>query len=237
MTGVQTCALPISDRSFLFKTSNDLMTLVLSYLDVQSICHIDIAVSNAAERHIWWTSLSVNHHVTFSKHEHCKESIRWLVKRDIRLERLKTKDMKWESDRINWSTLLGLNMSSLQYINVQRCSIGDEEVLLIAHGCPHLSEIDIFDCKNITDVGISYLAASCSEMSRINLDNCSLITDIGISNLALSCPLLSRVNLSYCWLITDVGISAIGSSCPLVSIIILSRCNEITDIEIGRAHV
>ena len=170
-----------SNRSFLFRTSNDSMTLVLSYLDVQSICHIDIAVSNAAERHIWWTSLSLNHLPTFSEHEHCKESIRWLVKRDIRLERLKTKDMKWESDRINWSTLLGLNMSSLQYINVQRCSIGDEEVLLIAHGCPHLSEIDIFDCKNITDVGISYLAASCSEMSNINLDNCSLITDVGVS--------------------------------------------------------
>ena len=38
-------------RSFLFKTSNDLMTLVLSYLDIESICHIDIAVSNATERH------------------------------------------------------------------------------------------------------------------------------------------------------------------------------------------
>ena len=47
-------------QSFLFKTSNDFMTLVLSYLDVQSICHIDTAVSNATERHIWWTSLSVN---------------------------------------------------------------------------------------------------------------------------------------------------------------------------------
>ena len=90
-----------SDRSFLFSTSNDLMTLVLSYLDIESICHIDIAVSNAAERHIWWTSLSVNYHATFSEYEHCNESIRWLVKRDIRLERLKTKDMKWETGRIN----------------------------------------------------------------------------------------------------------------------------------------
>ena len=80
-------------RSFLFKTSNDFMTLVLSYLDIESICHIDIAVSNATERHIWWASLSVNHHSTFSEYKHCKESIRWLVKRDIRLRSLKTKDM------------------------------------------------------------------------------------------------------------------------------------------------
>ena len=95
------------DRSLLFRTSNDFMTLVLSYLDIENICHIDIAVSNATERHIWWTSLSVNYHATFSKYEHCKESIRWLVKRDIRLERLKTKDIKWKTDRINGSTQIG----------------------------------------------------------------------------------------------------------------------------------
>ena len=130
-----------SDRSFLFRTSNDLMTLVLSYLDIESICHIDIAVSNAAERNIWWTSLSVNCHATFSEYEHCEESIRWLVKRDIRLRSLRTKDMKWETDRIEGSTLLGLNMSSLRCINVHGCRIGDEEVSLIAHGCPHLIEI------------------------------------------------------------------------------------------------
>ena len=63
------------DRSSLFNTCNDLMMLVLSYLDIESICHIDIAVSNATERHIWWTSLSVNYHATFSEYEHCEESI------------------------------------------------------------------------------------------------------------------------------------------------------------------
>ena len=107
-------------------------------LDIESICHIDIAVSNATERHIWWTSLSVNDHTIFSEYEHCEESIRWLVKRDIRLRSLRTKDMKLETDRINGSTLLGLNMSSLRCINVQGSRIGDEEVSLIAHGCPHL---------------------------------------------------------------------------------------------------
>ena len=143
-----------SDRSYLFRTSNDLMTLVLSYLDIENICHIVIAVSNAAERHIWWTSLSVNHHVTFSEYEHCKESIRWLVKRDIRLERLKTKDMTWGTDRINGSTLRGLNMSSLRYINVQISSIGVDEVSLIAHGCPHLLEICLSGCDRVTDASL-----------------------------------------------------------------------------------
>ena len=102
------------------------MKLVLGYLDIESICHIDIAVSNAVERHIWWTSLTVNHHATFSKYDHCKESIRWLIKREIRLRRLKTKDMTCETDKIDGGTLLGLNMSSLRCINVQGCSIGEK---------------------------------------------------------------------------------------------------------------
>ena len=54
------------DRSFLFRTSNDLMTSMLSYLDVQSICQVDISVSNTAERLIWLTGLSMSNLVTFS---------------------------------------------------------------------------------------------------------------------------------------------------------------------------
>ena len=54
------------DRSFLFRASNDLMTSVLSYLDVQSICQVDISVSNTAERLIWLTGLSMSNLVTFS---------------------------------------------------------------------------------------------------------------------------------------------------------------------------
>ena len=34
-------------RSFLLRASNDLMTSILGYLDIESICHIDIAVSKA----------------------------------------------------------------------------------------------------------------------------------------------------------------------------------------------
>ena len=139
------------DRSFLFRMSNDLMTSVLSYLDIKSICHIDIAVSKAAERDVWLTGLSLNYLVTSSEHKHCKESIRWLAKRGIRLESLKIKDIKFETNRIDGSALLGLKMSSLKCINVQGCSIGDEEVLLMANGCPHLVKICLSGCDGITN--------------------------------------------------------------------------------------
>ena len=40
-----------------FRTSNDLMLSILIYLDigVESVCHVDVAVTNTAERVIWLT--------------------------------------------------------------------------------------------------------------------------------------------------------------------------------------
>ena len=48
-------------------------------------------------------------------------------------------------------------MSSLRCINVKECSIGDEEVLLMAHGCPPLIEICLSGCDEITDASLMAL--------------------------------------------------------------------------------
>ena len=129
----------------MFRTSNDLMLSILIYLDIESVCHIDVAVTNTTERVIWLTILSANYFVMFSEHEHCEESIRWLVKRGIRLESLKVRYREEETERINVSTILDLDISSLRYINLKGTSIEDEGVLLIADGCPELAEMIYLD--------------------------------------------------------------------------------------------
>ena len=173
-----------NDLSFLFRMSNDVMVSVLSYLCIESICHIDIAVSNRAERIIWLAGLSVNYLVTLSEYKQCKESIRWLVKRDIRLEGLQFKDSLSETKGVNDSTLLGLHTSSLRYINLRRCSIGDELVLLIADGCPHLVEIFLSNCDGVTDVSLIALGKSCLKLISIDIGGCGNITDKGLQGFA-----------------------------------------------------
>ena len=200
------------DRSFLFRMSNDLMRSVRSYLDIKSICQIDIAVSNAAERDVWLTGLSLNYLVTFSEHKHCKESIRWLAKRGIRLESLKIKDIKFETNRIDGSALFGLKMSSLKCINVQGCSIGDEEVLLMANGCPHLVEICLSGCDGITNASLITLGVNCRHLISIDIGRCKNITDEGLEG----CHLLTNINLSSCEKITDIGTLALAGSCPIL---------------------
>ena len=73
-------SLASDDGSSLFRTSNDLMLSIISYLDIESVCHVDVAVTNTAERVIWLTILSANYFVMFSEHEHCEESIRLSTK-------------------------------------------------------------------------------------------------------------------------------------------------------------
>ena len=175
------------DRSLLFRTSNDLMTSILSYLGIGSICHIDIAVTNTRERTIWLAILSAHYLATLSEYEHCKESVRWLVKRGIRLEILKIKDKGLEIDRIDGSTLLGLNMSSLRYVSFDGCSVRDEEVLLMANGCPQLAEICLSDCDGVTDASLISLGRCCNQLISIDVGRCKIITDRGLEGYADCC--------------------------------------------------
>ena len=217
------------DRSLLFKVCHDSMKSILSYLGIGSICRIDISVSNTTDRIVWLAILSANDLATFNQYEHCEDSIRWLEKRGIRLQRLKIKDRKWETDRINGSTLLGLDISSLQYINLQRCSIADEEVFSIAHGCPHLIELCLFGCDGVTDASLIVLGRCCRQLISLDIGECELITDAGLEG----CSLLRNIKLSACEEITDMGLSAISLTCPLLTAIDLSHCMQITDMGIS----
>ena len=136
-----------ADRSYLFKASNDCMISMLSYLGMKNICQLDIAATNTAARMTWLSSLKVTNHHSMNEFTHDNRSIRWLVTRGIRLESLKVVDGKWFTPRINGIILLGLDLSLLRDVSFRSCNIGDGEVISLAHDCPSLSEICLYDCK------------------------------------------------------------------------------------------
>ena len=61
------------DRSFLFLTSNDLLTSIRSYSNMKSICGKNIAVSNAAALIIWLINLSMSYLIAFIERENSKD--------------------------------------------------------------------------------------------------------------------------------------------------------------------
>ena len=48
-------------------------------------------------------------------------------------------------------------------------------------GCGQLQSINLGDCDQVTDAGISALGAGCGQLRSINLAGCSKVTDAGIS--------------------------------------------------------
>ena len=49
----------------------------------------------------------------------------------------------------------------------------------LGEGCPLRSNIESYDCEEITEIGISALGGSCHLLSSIDLSCCSKSTDIG----------------------------------------------------------
>ena len=234
-------------RSLLFRMSSDLLVSILSYLDVESIRQVDIAVSNAAERVIWLTSLSANNLVTFDKYGHCDESIRWVVKRGIRLENLKIGgDTLLMTYDIFGGTFFSLDTSSLRRIDLRDSMIGDEDVVRIAHGCPRLAEICLFGSDGITDASLIALGKFSRQLILMDIGRCFNITDEGLQGFADGCLNVKDMNLpdglhtgdmdQNCHLrhmsISDTCVPVSAHSTSLLRIVNLSRCEQITDVGI-----
>ena len=211
-----------ADRSILFRASNDSIRSILRYLSIESICQLDVAVTNTAARVVWMSSLQLSNYNTISERQHCKSSIRWLVTRGIRLESLKISNGQWFKRRLNGSAFLGLNVSLLRNLSFRDCNIGDEEVISLAHDCPYLSEICLYDCQRISDASIVGLANWCVHLIAIDIGKCMNITDDGLVAFASDCSNVRTANvldgvdicnlktISFhdCTKISDKGVSA-----------------------------
>ena len=166
--------LPI-DR-YLFGASTDFIISELNYLSMEDICRLDTAVTNTAAQAIWLNILRASNHRTIDNHEHSHESFRWVIERGTSPEYLIASGRGVKS--VNVSILQDLDMPSLRNVWFCYSSIADEEILLIADGCPNLSKkISLVDCCGITDVSVKELVSYCYQLTFISNDGCYSITD------------------------------------------------------------
>ena len=230
----------------LFSTSNDCMALILSYLTIKSISHLDIAMTNTAARIIWLNVLHVMNVDIFDEYDHHDASINWLLGRDISLRSLKIKN--GERVRIDCCILLGINMLSLREISLSNCNIIESDILSMVHCCPHLIDICLRGCDGVTDISIRAIGECCHEVASLDIGGCHKITDYGLTGFADACrnfsdagtlnhtsrlqsssSSLTKMNLRDCRNITDIGISAIALHCHQLSFMNLTGCINVTD--------
>ena len=201
---------------------------------MKDICQLDIAVTNSVARVIWLSSLEVTNHHTINEYARSDGSIRWLVRRDVKLQSLKVKNVRCLTHS---SALLGLNVSLLRDVTFSESNIGDEEVIMLAHGSPYLCDICLFCCHRVTNAGVIALASCSHQLVFIDVGKYHDITDGALTAYADACCNISdsanlsevsdsfslrKVIFAFCNLITDIGISALGRSCRLLSDINIS---------------
>ena len=227
--------------SRLLRLGGDSLNSLLSWLDLRSICYLDIAVGNVDERLLWLHSLQTIDSQAVEEYEHVHASIRWLIIRGARTSRIRVRRFQNGSDIITDETFAGMGNLSVYVVRSKKLAIVQRNVLrrifcfnlrrreitttngpdtiisVGVPGCPHLKHIDIpgpddMSCSDrVTDIGLSSIVQACPHLESINLCAWQTISDIGISALVQGCPALSMINLTLCSSISDIAVSAIVS--------------------------
>ncbi|XP_066334521.1 F-box/LRR-repeat protein 3-like [Miscanthus floridulus] len=94
-----------------------------------------------------------------------------------------------------------------------------------------LHVLDMSQCQNITDVGVSSMLKSVPNLLELDLSYCCPVTPSMVRSLQ-KIPKLRTLKLEGCKFMTD-GLKAIGTSCVSLRQLSLSKCSGVTDTELN----
>jgi hypothetical protein len=106
----------------------------------------------------------------------------------------------------------------------------DASVIVLAHGCPRLTSVNMRSCGSLTDVAVVALAKGCPLLTVVNLCQCDQVTDVGVLALAERCPLITEIDLSWCDLLTDAAVVALAKQCSRIKRVDFDFCYLLTDV-------
>ncbi|KAI8974319.1 cyclic nucleotide-binding-like protein [Pilobolus umbonatus] len=141
--------------------------------------------------------------------------------------------------------------SSLESLNIQRCTRITDEGFSYWEEFPQLKELNLTDCSFLTDQTISRLVTAAPNLSRLILSFCCALSDVSIENVGLLSKLkeldasfcgaavsdlsihqllhspsmhLVSLNIRGCVRITDHGVQSIISSSNAIDTLNISQC-------------
>lgn len=83
--------------------------------------------------------------------------------------------------------------------------MGDNALKTFAQQCNNIEELNLEECKQITDATCLSLSRNGRKLQRLELASCSNITDESLKALAEGCGNLVHINVSWCDNITEKG--------------------------------
>ncbi|KAM9253411.1 F-box/LRR-repeat protein 17 isoform 1-T1 [Dugong dugon] len=110
-----------------------------------------------------------------------------------------------------------------------RQQVTDELLEKIASRSQNIIEINISDCRSMSDTGVCVLAFKCPGLLRYTAYRCKQLSDTSIIAVASHCPLLQKVHVGNQDKLTDEGLKQLGSKCSELKDIHFGQCYKISD--------
>ncbi|XP_030049313.1 F-box/LRR-repeat protein 17 [Microcaecilia unicolor] len=110
-----------------------------------------------------------------------------------------------------------------------RQQVTDDLLEKIASRSQNISEINISDCRSVSDTGVCILAAKCTGLLKYTAYRCKQLSDTSVITIASRCPLLHKIHIGNQDKLTDEGLKQLGSKCRELKDIHFGQCYKISD--------
>ena len=109
--------------------------------------------------------------------------------------------------------------------------LADESILAFAEYCPNILEIDLHQCRLISNQPVTNLLAKGQSLRELRLTNCELIDDGAFLSLppGRTYEHLRILDLTSCARLTDRAVEKIIDVAPRLRNLVLAKCRHITD--------
>jgi len=113
--------------------------------------------------------------------------------------------------------------------NNQVRGVTDRGLSAVAHGCPSLRSLSLWNVSSIGDKGLCEIAKGCHMLETLDLSHSSSITNKGLIAIAEGCPKLTSLNIESCSMIGNEGLQAVAKLCPKLHSISIMDCPLVGD--------
>ena len=118
------------------------------------------------------------------------------------------------------------NISRLQSIKLDGCSVTTSGIKAIGNWLSSLKELSLSKCSGVTDECLSFLVQTHKELRKLDITCCSKITYASIDSITNSCTSLTSLRMESCSLVSKDAFVLIGQRCRFLEEL------DVTDDEI-----
>ncbi|KAG4930155.1 hypothetical protein JHK82_047222 [Glycine max] len=144
------------------------------------------------------------------------------------LDGKKATDVRLAAIAVGTSSRGGLGKLLIRGSNSER-GVTNLGLSAVAHGCPSLRSLSLWNVSTIGDEGVSQIAKGCHILEKLDLCHCSSISNKGLIAIAEGCPNLTTLTIESCPNIGNEGLQAIARLCTKLQSISLKDCPLVGD--------